>query len=117
MGTPFTRPQLVSDINRAFQPSRISETADRVAHLAAEADAFDIVHTLGLFNLPSDAELAAYRADLKVPALNKAVLGIAFKHAVATKTPLHFSIVSGHAEMVSVSTSDTLISVVLTRVD
>ncbi len=117
MGTPFTRPQLVRDINRAFHPDSIGETADKVAHLAAEADAFDIVHTLGLFNLPSDEELVQYREDLQVPALHKAVLALAFKTSVESRIPLHFAIVSGHAEMVQVSTSDSLITVVLTRID
>lgn len=117
MGSPFTRPQLVGDINKAFNVRSIEDTAGRVAHLAAEADAFDIVHTLGLFNLPSDDELAKYRADLEVPALHKAVLALAFQTAVANRTPLHFAIVSGHAEMVQVSSSATLITVVLTRVD
>ena len=117
MGTPFTRPALVGDINKAFQASNIEDTVVRVAHLAEEADAFDIVHALGFFNLPSDAELAAYRADLGVPALNKAMLALAFKSAVAGKIPLSFAIVSGHRESVEVTTSDSLIAVVLTRVD
>lgn len=117
MGSPFTRPQLVGDINKAFNAKNIDSTADSVAHLAEEADAFDIVHTLGLFNLPSDEALAAYRADLGVPQLNKAILGLAFKAAVAGKIPLHFAIVTGHRESVEVTTSDKLISVVLTRVD
>ena len=117
MGTPFTRPQLVRDINHAFHPSRIAETADKVAHLAAEADAFDIVHSLGLFHLPTDEDLERYREDLQVPALHKAVLALAFKSAVEGRIALHFAIVTGHAEAVSLSTSDSLISVVLTRVD
>ena len=117
MGTPFTRPQLVRDNNRAFQANNIGETSDKVAHLAAEADAFDIVHSLGLFNLPSDEELVRYREDLQVPALHKAVLALAFKMSVESRIPLHFAIVTGHAEMVQLSSSDDLITVVLTRVD
>ncbi len=117
MGTPFTRPKLVRDINHAFHSDRIGETADKVAHLAEEADAFDIVHSLGLFNLPADEDLVKYREDLQVPALHKAVLALAFKLSVESKTPLHFAIVTGHAEMVQVSSSEALITVVLTRVD
>jgi hypothetical protein len=117
MGTPFTRPQLIRDINHAFHADRIGETSDKVAHLATEADAFDIVHSLGLFKLPSDEDLAKYREDLQVPALHKAVLALSFKTAVESKIALHFAIVTGHAEMVQVSSSDTLITVVLTRVD
>ncbi len=117
MGTSFTRPTLVGNINTAFSARNISGTADSVAHLAAEADAFDIVHALGFFNLPSDAELAAYKADLKIPPLNKAILALAFQTAVASKIPLSFAIVGGHAESVQVTTSDSLISVVLTRID
>ena len=117
MGTPFTRPQLVRDINHAFHPERIGTTAEKVASLAPGADAFDIVHALGLFQLPSDDELVKYRADLQVPELHKSILGLAFNASIAGKVPLHFSIVTGHAEMISVSTSDTLISVALTRID
>ncbi len=117
MGTPFTRPQLVRDINHAFHPERISATAEQVAGLAPGSDAFDIVHALGLFQLPSDEELVKYRADLQVPALHKAVLALAFNASIGGKVPLHFAIVTGHAEMIAVSTSDNLISVVLTRVD
>lgn len=117
MGTPFTRPQLVRDINHAFHPARIGATAEQVAGLAPGADAFDIVHALGLFQLPSDDELVKYRDDLQVPELHKAILGLAFNASIKGKVPLHFAIVTGHAEMISVSTSDTLISVVLTRVD
>ncbi|MCX7381877.1 MAG: hypothetical protein NT133_10785 [Alphaproteobacteria bacterium] len=117
MGTSFTRPTLVGNVNDAFNARNIEDTVARVAHLAADADAFDFVHALGLFNLPSDAELAAYKADVKIPPLNKAILALAFQTAVAGKIPLSFAIIGGHAETVQVTTSDTLIAVVLTRID
>lgn len=117
MGTSFTRPTLVGNINTAFSARNIEDTVSRVAHLAADADAFDFVHALGFFNLPSDAELAAYKADLKIPPLNKAILALAFQTAIANKIPLTFAIIGGHAESVQVTTSDTLVSVVLTRID
>ena len=47
MGSPFTRPQLVGDINKAFNAKNIDNTADSVAHLAEEADAFDIAERYG----------------------------------------------------------------------
>ncbi len=117
MGTSFIRPTLVGNINRAFSARNIEDTATRVAHLAADADAFDYVHALGFFNLPSDAELAAYKADTNIPPLNKAIMAMAFQTAIAGKIPLSFAIIGGHAEAVQVTTSDSLISVVLTRID
>jgi hypothetical protein len=117
MGVGFTRTQLIGNINSAFHADNIAATAGSVAHLPGDADAFDIVHALGLFNLPSAEALVAYRAGLGIPPLNQAILALAFKTAVADKVPLNFAIVSGHAEQVSVSASDKLISVVLTRVD
>ena len=117
MGTMLSRPQLVSDINRAFHANRIEDTAARLAALPPEADAFDHIHALGLFNLGSREELESYRAALPIPPLNQAILAAAFRFAVANKVPLSFAIVGGNDEAVHVSTSGKLVSVVLTRID
>jgi hypothetical protein len=117
MGTMISRPQLVSDINHAFHPTRIAETAARLANLPPAADAFDHIHALGLFNLASQDELESYRSSLPIPPLNREVLAAAFRFAVANKVPLSFAIVGGNDEAVHVSTSDKLVSVVLTRID
>jgi hypothetical protein len=117
MGVGFARHELVGRINNAFHPDNIADSADKVAHLGDNADAFDIVHALGLFGLGSDQALAAYRSSLPIPPLNNAIMAQAFQYAVANKIALSFAIASGHAEAIQVTTSDKLISVVLTRVD
>jgi hypothetical protein len=117
MGMGFARHQLVGRINDAFHPDNIADSADKVAHLGQDADAFDIVHELGLFQFPPGMDLNAYRASLPIPSLNNAIMAQAFQHAVTNKIPLSFAIASGHAEAIQVTTSDKLVSVVLTRVD
>lgn len=117
MGTGFARQSLVHRINDAFNADRIDATADTAAKAGPDADAFQIVHTLELFGLPDDEALEAYRAGLPIPALNNTILTAAFQYSVQNKIPLNFSISSGHVEGVQVTTSDKLISVVLTRID
>ncbi|MCW3477208.1 hypothetical protein [Limobrevibacterium gyesilva] len=117
MGVGFERHQLVSRINDAFQASNIAATSATAARLGRDADAFDIVHALGLFEFPPGLELATYRSRLPIPDLNKAILALAFRHSVDNKVPLSFAIASGHAEAIRVTTSEKLVSVVLTRVD
>jgi len=75
------------------------------------------VHATGAFQFTEGVTLDSYRDSLPIPPLNKAVLAEAFRYAVRNSIPLSFAIASGHAESVQVTTSDTLISVVLTRVD
>lgn len=117
MGTSFTRPTLVGNINNSFKPSAIETTAASVSNLGPDADAFDIIHALGHFDLATDAALAEYKAGLAIPPINRAILALAFQASVTGKIPLSFAIVGGHAEAVQVTVSDKLISVVLTRVD
>jgi|GEM_PF-3840358 len=116
MGIGFARHSLVGRVNDAFHADNIATTA-AAATTAPDADALDIVHSLGLFQLPSQAALEAYRAQLGIPPLNLAIMTLAFRESVQNKIPLSFTVASGHAEAVQVATSDTLISVVLTRVD
>ncbi|MBU6499603.1 MAG: hypothetical protein KGJ41_08970 [Rhodospirillales bacterium] len=117
MGMMVLRPALVGRINQAFSARQIAATAARLARLPAQADVFDLVGELGLFELAEGTTVAAYRASLPIPALNQAILTLAFRQAVRDVTPLNFAIVSGHGEAVHVSTSEKLISVVLVRVD
>ena len=117
MGFGLVRQGLVQRINDAFHPNQITGSAQRVAHLGPDADAFEIVHELGLFQFPAGQTLPAYRASLPVPELHKQVLKSAFQAAVQNRKPLTFGIVSGAAEGVQVSESDTHIHVVLTRKD
>jgi hypothetical protein len=117
MGSGFARTQLVGRINTAFHADSIATTADSVAHLPPEADAFDIVHELGLFQFPPGATLENYRSELPVPPVNKDVLAAAFRNAIATRTPLRFEIVSGTEESVQVTSGALGITVVLTRID
>ena len=117
MGIGFSRQSLVHRINDAFHADKIEATAATAAKAGPDADAYQIVHTLELFGLPDDQALEAYRAGLPIPPLNNAILTAAFQYSVQNKIPLNFAISSGHIEGVQVSTSDKLISVVLTRVD
>jgi hypothetical protein len=117
MGFGIARHQLVHRINTAFHHDQIAASAHRVAHLGHDADAFDIVHGLGLFEFPPGTTLDAYRRGLAIPDLHKTILKNAFQAAVHDKTPLTFAVVSGPAEAVQVTSSKTHIHVVLTRTD
>ena len=117
MGSGFARTQLVGRINTAFHADSIAASADSVAHLPAEADAFDIVHELGLFQFPAGVTLENYRSALAVPQVNKDALAAAFRNAIATRTPLKFEIVSGTRESVQVTHDAAGITVTLTRID
>ena len=117
MGFGIARHQLVHRINGAFHHDQIAASARRVAHLGHDADAFDIIHGLGLFEFPVGTTLDAYRSGLAIPDLHKAILKQAFQAAVQHKTPLTFAIASGPSEAVQVTTSKTHIHVVLTRTD
>ena len=111
------RYSLLEKINTAFNAENIRESARKVAHLPPEADAFEIVHALELFDMPRRATLTSYRRNTKIPDVILAVLGTAFRHAVAAKVPLSFSVVAGHAFGASVTVAPHLISVHLTRID
>ena len=117
MGFGRVRQQLIQNINDAFHANQVAASAQQVAHLGDDADAFDIVHELGLFQFAPGQTLQAYRASLPIPELHQQVLKGAFQSAVQNKKPLTFGIVSGPAEAVHVSESDTHIHVVLTRKD
>lgn len=117
MGTGFARQSLVGRINDAFRADNIEATAQTAAGVGPNGDAFDIVHALGLFQLPPELTLETYRGQLPIPELNKAVLALAFQYSVQNKVPLSFAIVSGPEENVHLTTSDTLVSLVLTRID
>ena len=95
MGVGFARAQLVYRINDAFGPDKIAATADSVATLPPEADTFDILHSLGLFQFPPGLELDAYRRSLPIPELNKQAMTAAFQASVKGRIPLSFAIVSG----------------------
>jgi hypothetical protein len=117
MGFGIARHQLVHRINTAFHHEQIVASAQRVVHLGHDADAFEIIHGLALFEFPAGMTLDAYRDSLAIPDLHKAILKQAFQAAVQHKTPLTFAVVSGPAEAVLVTTSKTHIHVVLTRTD
>jgi hypothetical protein len=117
MGFGLVRQGLVLRINEAFEAAQVTVSAQRVAHLGPDADAFEIVHELGLFQFPAGQTLPAYRSSLPIPELHKQVLKAAFQSAVQNRKPLTFGIVSGPAEGVQVSESSTHIHVVLTRKD
>jgi hypothetical protein len=117
MGFGMVRHQLVHRINTAFHHDQIAASAHRVAHLGHDADAFDIIHGLGLFEFPKGTTLDAYRSGLAIPDLHKIILKNAFQAAVQHKQPLTFAVVSGPSEAVQVTTSNTHIHVVLTRTD
>ena len=117
MGFGIARHQLVHRINGAFHHDQIATSAHRVAHLGHDADAFDIIHGLGLFEFPPGTTLDAYRRGLAIPELHKTILKEAFQAAVQHKMPLTLAIASGPSEAVQVTTSKTHIHVVLTRTD
>ena len=113
------RYSILQTVNEAFAADRIGATAQQLAATAArpETDAFDLVHGLGAFGLPTQAALDSYRSSLPIPPLSHQLLTAAFKHSVTHKIPLSFAIVGGHAEGVHVQSSPKLVSVVLTRAD
>ena len=111
------RYSLLERVNDAFSAENIAQTSRRAAGLPATADAFDIVHALELFDLRGRATLASYRRNTGIPPVILEVLAAAFRHAIASKTPLSFSVVGGHAFGASVTVSRQLISVHLTRID
>ncbi len=77
MGAGFVRHSLVERINTAFRHDGIDDSAAKVAHLDDDADAFVILHTLGLFEFDPGVTLETYRANLGIPDINKAVLTLA----------------------------------------
>jgi hypothetical protein len=117
MAGGYARHKLVADVNNSFQASKIADTAAKVGPLTDTHDTFDILHALGHFELPDAAALDKYRNDLSIPAINRAAMDLAFRAAITEKCPLSFAVVSGHAESLQITVSDTLISVILTRVD
>jgi hypothetical protein len=117
MGMGLARAQLVYRINDAFGPGKIAETADSVATLPPEADTFDILHALRLFQFPPGLELDQYRRSLPIPELNKQAMTAAFKASIQGRIPLSFAIVSSDSEQIQVTYSPSRIIVVLIRND
>jgi hypothetical protein len=114
------RPQLIANINRAFSPDNIEQTARILMPLRPRADVFNILDALGFLNFLRDHDIVRYRRRVGIPAINQRILTLAFRTSLVGRggpTPLHFNIVSGSREAVDVAISDRLISVELTRID
>lgn len=114
------RQQFVREVNEAFSAQAIEGTAERLRALSQGADFLDVVHTLGFLRWVQPGGFARYRQRLPIPPLVMRTLTEAFRASLqhAPKPmPIHFSIVEGRAEGVSVTVHPDRFELVLTRTD
>ena len=122
MGAPIQRTKIVDSVNNLFSATQIGATADKVKdHLDTDADAFEILGSLGVLDYikdqPQFPDVASYRRALPIPGLHKRILTLAFRTALRQGRPLNFEINQGMAEGIEVIDSGKEIKVKLTRSD
>jgi hypothetical protein len=112
------RQTLVRNINRAFGPRRIRNTAKRLKPLKVSADFLDITNALGFLKPFTADGLSAYRRALTIPLHIRQFLTLAFRIAILREPypmPLRITIVVGKAEAAQLRVTDGIISIILTR--
>jgi hypothetical protein len=112
------RHTLVRNINDAFGPTKIRDTATRLKPLKPGADFLDITNTLGFLESFTSGNLAQYKKTLTIPGHIRRFLTLAFRTAVLHEPdpmPLRIAIVPGKGEAVRLAVTDRLISIILTR--
>jgi hypothetical protein len=112
------RDDLIRAINLAFSAGQIVATLNQLAPLSPNADCLSIVDQLGFLTPIHGGNLRRYRREVGIPRLNLRILTLAFRAALLNRPapiPMHFDIVTGQTESVSVSTTPTGLTVVLTR--
>lgn len=114
------RQRFIEEVNVAFSANEIEGTAERLRALSHGADFLDIVHTLGFLRWVRPGRFAAYRQRLPIPRVVMRSLTETFRaalHHEPRPMPIHFSIVEGPVEAVSVAAHPDRFEVVLTRTD
>jgi hypothetical protein len=123
MGGSVVRENLVKNINDKFSKKNIKTTAKGVGHLLElGGDVFDILHKFNILDEDMQRsfktkDVAQYREKHPMPGLTKRILTVAFRTALQQQRPLRIEIKSGKQEAVEVASTDSAITVVLTRVD
>jgi hypothetical protein len=112
------RQTLARNINSAFGPKRIRNTAKRLKPLKPRADFLDITNALGFLKSFTPDGLNAYRRRLTIPLHIRRFLTLAFRTAILHAPypmPLRITIVVGKAEAAQLRVTDGLMSLILTR--
>ena len=120
IGGPSTRRDLINEINDAFSRLDIGNTAARLGPLAATGDFLEICEALGFLSPLHRGNFIAYRRNLTIPAVNQALLSAAFHEALNARPqpiPLQILIVSGTRDILTVTSTESEITVVVTRDD
>jgi hypothetical protein len=109
---------LSNKINQSFHANNIAATSASLSPLKPSADFLTICHTLGHLDHLIRTDLNAYRRALKMPPLQRRIMTLVFRQSLLrtpTPWPLHITIKDGPDHGIEVSTTDDLISLVVTR--
>jgi hypothetical protein len=120
MGEFRQRTVLQQKINQAFSAAQIKQSANRVAKLGPRADFLDISEALGCIAHIQYDDLKRYRRILTIPALIQRILTAAYRDALFHQPkpiPLRIKINNGRSHSIEVKTTESLITVTLTRPD
>jgi hypothetical protein len=111
------RRTLVRNINRAFGPKQIANTARQLRRLPPDADFLHISKDLGFLETLDRGNFERYRRNLPFPQLIQEILTLTYRTALFGKPriPMRIQIEAGRRYAVEVAVSTRLISVVLTR--
>jgi hypothetical protein len=117
---PGGRAYLTQEINLAFSRVNIRATLEALGDLAATGDFLDICKKLGFLDKIDGGDFARYKRILAIPAVNRGLITAAFRQALTAQPapiPLRMLIVSGTHEIVTMTGTETEISIVITRND
>jgi len=117
---PGGRAYLTQEINQAFNRVNIRATLEALGDLAATGDFLDICKKLGFLDKIDHGNFPRYKRTLAIPAVNRALITAAFRTALNAQPnpiPLRMLIVSGTHEIITMTGTETEISVVITRND
>lgn len=120
MGDLTNRTKLAANLNRAFSASQIAASAQIVKQLSPRADFLDISQALGALDHLQIGNLRRYRRRLTLPPVVQRILTATYRTALLTKPnpiPLRIQIKHGRRHSIEVNSTNTSISVVLTRPD
>jgi hypothetical protein len=117
---PGGRAYLMQEINQAFSRRNVQQTAEKLGDLASTGDYLEICNHLGFLDAIHGGNFRHYRSTMPIPAVNQALMTAAFRHALTAQPkpiPLRILIVSGTHEIITITGTETEVSVVLTRDD
>jgi hypothetical protein len=117
-GGPSTRTTLINQINEAFNRRSVEATAQRLGNIGRTGDFLDICERLGFLSEIHGGDFAGYKQGLSMPEVNQGLVTAAFRMALTggpAPIPLRILIVSGTHEIITVTGTQTEVSIVVTR--